>query len=531
MTKALLKKQMMEVFSWVYQNKKSGKNRSKGGIVLYALLYLLVFGFLGFSFYMVAAALCQPLVSAGFGWLYFAIMGLLSVAFGVFGSVFSTYTSLYQAKDNDLLLSMPVPASKILMIRLSGVYTMGLMYELIIMIPTVIAYFLAAPVNAAGIVCTLLIPWVLSVFVLILSAVLGWVVALVGSRLKNKNIVVVFLSLAFITGYYYLYSQAYSILERILSNPETIAAQAKTFLYPLYHMGLAAQGNLVSMVIFTAIAAVLFGIVYLLLSRSFLKLATTNRGAPKVRYRERKTAARTAGQALLGKELRRFLGSASYMLNCGLGIVLMIVGAVALIIKGDVVVSTLTMVFAGYEDMIPLIAVAAVCLFTTMNDITAPSVSLEGKNIWLVQSLPVSARQVLMAKLKLHLLLTLIPAAVLTAAVEWVIRPAPVFALLIFLSVGAFILFMAAFGLFLNLLMPNLTWTSETVPIKQSMAVMIALFGGWAIIMLFGVAYYLLSGVLSPLAYLLCATVILSGAFLVLLRWIKTRGERIFESL
>lgn len=38
MTKVLFKKQMMEVFSWVYQNKRSGKNRSSKGIVGYVLL-------------------------------------------------------------------------------------------------------------------------------------------------------------------------------------------------------------------------------------------------------------------------------------------------------------------------------------------------------------------------------------------------------------------------------------------------------------------------------------------------------------
>ena len=193
MTKALLKKQMMEVFSWIYQNKKTGKNRSVQGVVLYVLLYLLVFGMLGGMFWMTADMLCEPLVQAGFGWLYFALMGMISVALGVFGSVFNTYASLYQAKDNDLLLAMPVLPSRILLIRLSGVFMMGLMYELIVMIPAVLVYFLRADVGAAAVIFTLLIPLVLAILVLTLSAVLGWLVAVISSRLKNKNVIVVFL--------------------------------------------------------------------------------------------------------------------------------------------------------------------------------------------------------------------------------------------------------------------------------------------------------------------------------------------------
>ena len=43
MTKALLKKQMREVFAWVYRNRKTGQNRSGKGLVGYILLYLVLF--------------------------------------------------------------------------------------------------------------------------------------------------------------------------------------------------------------------------------------------------------------------------------------------------------------------------------------------------------------------------------------------------------------------------------------------------------------------------------------------------------
>ena len=46
MTKALFKRQMMEVFSWLYQEKKTGRHRSAKGVVGTAVLYLLLFGFL-----------------------------------------------------------------------------------------------------------------------------------------------------------------------------------------------------------------------------------------------------------------------------------------------------------------------------------------------------------------------------------------------------------------------------------------------------------------------------------------------------
>ena len=533
MTRALFRKQMMEVFSWLYKDRKSGKLRTARGIAGYALMYLIIFGFIGVIFGIAAAALCGPLLSAGMGWLYWCLMGVIAVFFGVFGSVFNTYSSLYQARDNDLLLSMPVPTSRILMVRLSGVYAMGLMYEMIAMIPTLIIWFVTAPFSVLGTINALLIPIVLSFFILVLSTVLGWVVALIVGRIKHRNIIIVFISLIFMAAYYYVYSKAYSILQIILLNADAAGSRLRIPLYPLYHMGMAAQGSVSSMLIFTAIVAALSVATYAVLSKSFLKLATSNRGTAKTVYKEQTVKAGSAGRALLRKEFKRFTGSANYMLNCGLGIILMPVSAVVLIWKADMIQALISRAFI--QDYVPALAVAAVCALAAMNDMAAPSVSLEGKSIWITQSLPVSGRQVLTAKLKMHLILTLIPAVPLVIAVEWVMKPTLFYAVMIPAVVALFVVLMAEIGLMLNLKMPNLHWSSEVVPIKQSAAVMIALFGGWGIVVVIA-GLYVLAGTafdtaLSADICFIVICVLLAAACIILMRWLMCKGARIFESL
>ena len=151
MIKALFKKQMMELLSVFIQDKKKGKKRSKSSAIIYSLLYICICGFLGLVFYYVAKMLCEPLVAIGQGWLYFALMGMMAIAFGVFGSVFNTFSSMYQSKDNDLLLSMPIPPAKILFVRLLGVYIMGMFYEALILIPAIIVYAIKAAPGAVAI--------------------------------------------------------------------------------------------------------------------------------------------------------------------------------------------------------------------------------------------------------------------------------------------------------------------------------------------------------------------------------------------
>ena len=122
------------------------------------------------------------LIDIGLGWMYFTLMGFMALFFGVFGSVFNTFSSLYQAKDNDLLLSLPVPVSYILLVRLLGVYLLGLMYSGIVIIPAFLMYYRRAPFRAAGLAGAVLYVFLLSVVVLILSCILGWVVAKINKK-------------------------------------------------------------------------------------------------------------------------------------------------------------------------------------------------------------------------------------------------------------------------------------------------------------------------------------------------------------
>ncbi len=209
MIRVLLGKQLTEIFRGYFYDTKKNKKRSAGSsIVLFVLFAFLMVGLLGGLFTVLAASICQPMTDAGMDWLYFALLGLLAVFLGVFGSVFNTHAGLYLAKDNDLLLSMPIPVHAILVARLLGVYLMGLMYSGVVLIPAVIVYLVYTPFRFVKIFGTLLLVLLVSIFVLTLSVALGWVVAKISRKLKNKSFVSVLVSLVFFGAYYYFYSRA-----------------------------------------------------------------------------------------------------------------------------------------------------------------------------------------------------------------------------------------------------------------------------------------------------------------------------------
>ena len=532
MLNILVKKQLGEIFrSYTYDAKKN-RARSKGATIGFIVLFVvLMVGVLGGLFTFVSLAMCDAMASAGLDWLYFTLMTLLAAFLGIFGSVFNTYSSLYMAKDNDLLLSLPIPVRTIMAARLVSVYLMGLMYSAVVYLPCLIVYWVVVGITLKTALGGILLLALLSLFVLTLSCALGWIVAKVSRKLRNKSFITVLVSLVFIGAYYFFYAQAGDLLQELLANAAQYGESIRSGAYPLYLVGRVAVGDGGAMAMVTAVVLALFALVWWLIARSFLKLATSTGAVAKKEYREKTARLRSADAALLGRELSRFTASANYMLNCGMGILGMVIGAGALVWKGGSFLPMLEPVFAGRPGALSVLLCAALCTLVGMNDMAAPSVSLEGKSLWLAQSLPVTSWQVLRAKLRMHLLLTAVPAALCGICVA-VVSPAGAAQTALALVVAAlFTVLSALLCLFLGLKMPNLHWTSEITPIKQGGAVALALLGGVVYAALLAAGFFLIGWRIGYMAFMAAFAVVTLAACVLLLRWLKTKGCTVFAAL
>lgn len=533
MLKPLLKKQFLELNTFYFQNKKTGKNRSKGGTIGMILIFVLLFASLGFAFYQMDSLLCSAFVPLGLDWLYFSMMGVLAIFLGVFGGVFNTYAGLYHAKDNELLLSMPIPPSKILFARMVGVYAMGLLYEALVIVPAIIAYWVMAPLTAAKIIFPVLFVFITGFLVLALVCVLGWVVAEISSKLKNKSAITVILSLTFLALYYIVYSRINILLQFMASNALEIGNKVKN-VYPLYAFGQAWLGKILPFLAVTAIIFALAALTYFVLSKTFIKIVTTKTASKKAEYKAQTVKTASVKKALLRKELKHFTSSPTYMMNSGLGIIIAPVLSILALVKSDLIRETVAEIFSEAPEMeaiLPIAAATVICLILSMNQITAPSVSLEGKSIWILQSMPVSTPEILNAKQRLHFILNIPAAVVCSVLLSLAFRFSTDIMLVMAVFTSVSVMFTAAFGLFLNLKMPNLTWTNEVVPVKQGASVMIGLFGGWIIYVIFGVVGYLTMSFFEPVTYITIAAFVMAGVTALIDSWIKKKGTVIFENL
>lgn len=532
MLKTLVKKQMTEIFRAYFYDSKKNKARSKGAAMAYILVFvLLMVGILGGMFTFLSLALCAPMAAAGMDWLYFTLMGMMAVFLGAFGSIFNTYSTLYLAKDNDLLLSMPIPVNVLMASRLLTVYLMGLIYSGIVILPAIIVYWAMVSVSLGRVLGGLLFTLLISLFVLTLSCALGWVVAKISLKLKHKSMVTVVVSLLFMGGYYFLSFRAQQLITELVENSAIYGEKIRSAAYPLYLFGKAGTGDGFAMLVVSVAVFALLVVLWWMISRSFLKVATSSGRTERKVYKETIGKQKGTFRALLDKELGRFAASPNYILNCGLGTFILPLAGIVFLWKGGELLSMLNGLFADHPGTAAVLLCSAICLIASMNIMAAPSVSLEGGSLWLIQSLPVTPRQVLKAKLSLQLLLTGAPALFCVVCMAIVCSCTPVEILLVALQILSFVLLMAQFGLFLGLKMPNLSWTNEITVIKQSACVGITMLVEFLYSILPSAGFLLGGWKLGFVGYMSCFGLVTAALCAVLFVWLRKRGAALFAAL
>ena len=531
MLKALIKKQFLEYFGRMLQRsaaRRKGAKASKSNPIVYALLVIYLVVTFGSLFYRISAGLVTPLTAAGLDWLYFAIMGTMGLALSVVGSSLSTHSTLFQAKDNEMLLSMPIPPMYILFSRMLVCFATSALFVMMPFVPAIAAYNIHGHFTPGGLVLQILTLLMMSLLSLALSCVLGWGVAMIMSKIPkagNKSLITVTFTLIFLGVYYYYYMKLLNNMNTIMEHIADTEVVFRKGLYPMMLVGRGASGDASSLIICLAVTIILLAAVSWLLSRSFISLITTERGTKSRKYIRRQQKESSPERALVKKEWLRYLSSSTYIINCSLSSILCIIGTVAAVIKAESLKNAGALIsgFVG-NDMIAFIICALVCFIATMNDISAPSISLEGNNLWIIQSLPVDPWIILRAKLIFHVLLSAVPATVLTVALLVILRQNTIYSAVSIVILWLFIALYGALGLIHNLKHPKLDWINEAYAVKQDFGIMLVIMEGWTM----GIALMALAGFGTMSGFeaagAAAAVVLLGGALLLCLKWLRTRG-------
>ena len=529
MLKTLLKKQLLEFFSGFSLKGKDGKGKGAGsrtGAAVLILITVLMFSGMFFSF----SFMMMPVIQSGNGALYVSVFGILSVLMGLMGSVFLTYNTLYEAKDNDMLLAMPVLPSMILFARMAGLYITTLGFQMLVLIPSAVVYFMTAGFSLSGAALYFLSLLILPFFSLSVALILGFVIALFSSKIRNKGLISVAFSLVFFGVYYFSMLKISDIINILIYQSDEVTEFIKRWLYPFYLFGKGISGHFLSFAAFLLIVTVVFGVIYFILSRTFFKLATVNKGQKKVKYKAKKAKQVSAKLACFKKELLFFKNTPVYILNCSFGSLMTLVVAIVFAVKKEALLPMMSQ--SGFPVFsLPLIVEIVLCLVASSNNLSSVSVSLEGQNIYLLHSLPCSIKDVFFGKIMLHTVITGAPLVIGNIIIAVSLGADIITSLLSVIFSVVFIFVLAETGLIINLLFPKMEWTNETVPIKQSLSGLLGIFSGFAYGIVTMLSAIITAGFLSMQAFLLIAIALFALIAVLLSLWLNGNGIKKFTEL
>jgi ABC-2 type transport system permease protein len=172
---------LRSLFHGMFGRSLNARKRGPGFKLLIGLLAVYIIAAFFYMFTIFFRALCAPFAAAGLGWFYFALAGIIVFFFCFIASIFMTQAQIFEAKDNDLLLSMPIKPSAVLASRIAILLIMNYVYEAFVILPAGIIWCLNQPVTAAGVIFFILSALLLPMLALAVSALFGWLMALLTS--------------------------------------------------------------------------------------------------------------------------------------------------------------------------------------------------------------------------------------------------------------------------------------------------------------------------------------------------------------
>lgn len=513
----LVSVQLWTVISDTLSIGKTGKNKSKliyGGVAVFvvimssvSLLYSFMIG-TGLKFFNSLELLPTMMMSAT------CVIILFTTMFKVKGTIFGF-------RDYDLLMSLPVSTGTVVACRLIILYALNFMFTAIMIIPMVIAYGILALPDPMFYVISLIIMFFIPLIPIVMASVIGTVIAYIASKFKRGNFLNIIFSMGILVIIIAMSFTMEDKGEKLVDIGRTMTEQVQR-IYPLAGMFTDAvvRYDIGAFLLFLLISLTAFAlytvIVKLIFKRTNTLLLT---GKSRKSYKLGQLKASSPFKALYIKELKRYFSSTIYVLNTGFGVVILTLATVAANfvdlnkILGDSQ-ATISISKAG-----PLF----ICFTIVMTCTTMASISLEGKNLWIIKSMPLSPKNIYLSKIAVNLTV-LLPALIDTIIIGIALGMGPWEILTMLLAVVACSVFIALYGLLINLLMPNFNWTAEVVVIKQSPACMITIFSSMLLVGLLALfIVFIPSAALAYLGYFVLLTLIDIALYLILMTYGKKR--------
>ena len=479
------------------------------------------------------------IVPSNYHYLILYAMTFFAAMISFFFGITLAQGHLFTFSDFDLLMSLPIKKSHIMISKMASFYLMELLYSAFFILTSAILYGYYNPVPISFYFFCFIGIFFVPVVPIILSSIIALVIRKISGKSRFRNLISNILTVGFVVlisfgmqtmqidismGNYGVFSQIYEILENYLPT-----------IY--YYVASCLEADILSMLVCIAISLVAGAIYVFGFSRLFVSINSGLSEGFKVKNFKLKTAkSRNAFRTLLNKEMRKYFANFMYVLNTSIGQIMLLIFAGYLVINQGMVrslVAELSLLGVNVNEEIFVVLIIVLVFCGHMSCPAGVSISLEGKHLWITKSSPVKTTDVFLSKIVFNVLLVAIPSLVFFLLIGFVFS----FSIIQWLVGISFIVSMAFFiglmGITVNLFLPKLDFDREIIVIKQSASSFVTVMGGilFAIALIMGYVGLSVYFIIDPLVYIVavCGLYAISDAILWL--YLRNKGAKKFGKL
>lgn len=483
--------------------------------------------------------MCYAYCVAGIGSELPALCGMGIVVASFMLTLLKTNGYLFAFKGYDMTVSLPFPISDVVASRFLYMYIKSLPFILSISLSLLAGCIIWTEISVTGIVMWALLSVFLPLIPMVLAAFVGALIAAIGSGFKFKKAIQAILLIAVILlcfGSRFFFQDMFqnNKVNQVMTDIASAVDGTLAWCLPAAWFEQAVQGSFQGVVILLVASAAVFAVFVFVVGSRYRQINSRLMASHAGKnYRLRALKTRSAVRSVAFKEWRAFLSSLNYLLNCGMGqILLTIVSIAALIFPAEQLINLLAPGVPVDDSVIAVIAPSIpfiVYFFLGMVATPAVSPSLEGKNLWILKSLPIDVKTMYRGKMLFNLWITL-PFMVVGTACLCICAHTTFLQFLLYTFSGVVLcVFSTLWGMVCGIKHIKLQWDIDIEVIKQGSAVAVYLFPNMfgTMIVLFGIIILGINSTFNSNVMVLCCTALyalLAGLCALRIRSLEKKG-------
>lgn len=520
------------------------KFKTKKDNKLSILLPLFISGYLMFMIWELANSLFEKLAPLNLSYLLLSLFVLSISVMTFIEGIYKSGPLVFNCKDDQLLLSLPIKRSTVLFVRIFKFYLFELLFNSLFLLPIMVSYIrwdsnLSWTYYLTSFIMLLLLP----IIPIVLSCIIGFITSSLSSKFKYKNAAQIIISMGVLVGVLALSFNMDGIIDYIVKNSSNINELITKIYYPAgTYAKLVNDFNILDLLIFVMVHVGVFAIAIIILSKFYFKINTRLKSVSSTSKRVNidnltiKSKSRT--RSLVKKEMSTFFKTPVFIINAGFSLVLFLIAVIIIALKHDTIMPLLITQLSALDlkeeiiiNNISIIILILISFTAYMTSITNSIISLEGRNITILKSLPIKAKTILMGKILACLKITT-PVLVIGGIILFIVLKISIVDSLLLLMLSVLIPLVSHFiGLIVNLKYPNLNWENSAEVVKQSTSSFISVMLGMALFFLTSIVIFNVIGKISATLLLIIATIIYILIDIILYIYLLKRGTVDFNNL